>query len=110
MVDKRFAAAAKFTMLICVAFWLSGAWKLFGCYLIAEGKTRLYGLITFTMAVFHIGLTFYLLKSLGVIGAAWATMFTYGVATTLTFAAALRVHPMPWTSVFASLGKAKPAN
>lgn len=110
MVDKRFATAAKFTMLICVAFWLSGAWKLFGCYLIAEGKTRLYGLITFTMAVFHIGLAFYLLKSLGVIGAAWATMFTYGVATTLTFAAALRVHPMPWTSVFAPLGKVRPAN
>jgi O-antigen/teichoic acid export membrane protein len=110
MVDKRFAAAARFTMLICVAFWLSGAWKLFGCYLIAEGKTRLYGLITFTVAAFHIGLTFYLLKSFGVIGAAWATMFTYAVATAVTFVAALRVHPMPWTSAFASLEKVRPAN
>jgi O-antigen/teichoic acid export membrane protein len=110
MVDKRFSAAARFTMLICIAFWLSGAWKLFGCYLIAEGKTRMYGLITFTMAVFHIGLTFYLLKSLGVIGAAWATMFTYGVATTVTFAAALRVHPMPWTRAFAPQGKVMSAS
>jgi len=40
MVDRRFAAAARFTMLICIAFWLSGAWKLFGCYLIAEGRCR----------------------------------------------------------------------
>ncbi len=110
MVDRRFAAAARFTLLICIAFWLSGAWKLFGCYLIAEGKTRLYGLITFTVAVFHIGLTFYLLKSLGVIGAAWATMFTYGVATIVTFAAALWVHPMPWTSAFAPEGKVMSAS
>jgi len=102
MVDARFAAAARFTLLICVAFWLSGAWKLFGCYLIAEGKTRLYGLITFTVAALHIGLVFYLLKTLGVIGAAWATMFTYGAATAVTFAVALRVHPMPWSCVFVS--------
>jgi len=73
--------------------------------LIAEGKTRMYGLITFTVAVFHVGLTFYLLKRMGVIGAAWATMFTYGVATAITFAVALRVHPMPWTGVFAPLEK-----
>jgi O-antigen/teichoic acid export membrane protein len=110
MVDSRFAAAARFTMLISIAFWLSGAWKLFGCYLIAEGKTRLYGLITCTVAAFHIGLTLCLLKSLGVIGAAWATMFTYGVATIVTFAAALRVHPMPWSSVFAPPGESRPAD
>jgi len=99
MVDRRFVTAARFTLLISVAFWLSGAWKLFGCYLIAEGKTRLYGLITVGVAALHIGLTLFLLKTLGVIGAAWATMFTYGAATALTLASALKIHPMPWICV-----------
>lgn len=102
MVDRRFASAARFTMLISLAFWLSGAWKLFGCYLISEGKTTLYGLITVAVAAFHIGLTFFLLKTLGVIGAAWATMFTYGAATLVTIAASVKVHPMPWACVLAA--------
>ena len=102
MVDRRFATAARFTMLISVAFWLSGAWKLFGCYLIAEGKTRLYGLITAAVAVFHIGLTFFLLKTLGVMGAAWATMFTYAAATVVTIVVSLKIHPMPWRCVWMS--------
>jgi hypothetical protein len=37
-------------------------------------------------------------------------MFTYGVATTVTFVATLRVHPMPWTSALASLEEARLAN
>jgi O-antigen/teichoic acid export membrane protein len=106
MVNKRFDSATRFTMLICIAFWFSGTWKLFGNYLIIEGKTRMYGLITFAIAVFHIGLTYYLLKRVGVIGAAWATMFTFGAATTVTFIAALKVHPMPWACILDPLRNA----
>ena len=104
MVDRRFATAARFTMLISVAFWLSRAWKLFGCYLIAEGKTRLYGLITAAVAVFHIGLTFFCSRPSALSARAWATMFTYGAATAVTIVVSLKIHPMPWRCVFGRLG------
>lgn len=99
MVGSRFIGAKRFTMLICIAYWFSGIWKLFTGYLIAESKTSLYACITAGAAVFHIGLNLYLLRRLGPIGAAWATMFTFGGATTATIIAARRIHPMPWACV-----------
>ena len=98
MVDSRFSAARSFTFLLCMGFWFSGLWKLLGCYLIAAGNTKIYGLITSATAIFHIGLTLYLLRHIGIIGAAWATMLSFAVATITTFIIAARLRPMPWLS------------
>jgi Na+-driven multidrug efflux pump len=61
------------------------------------------------VAAFHILLTYSMLRTIGVIGAAWATMFTYGLATAITFVVALRIHPMPWTSIFSPEVKSRRA-
>ena len=100
MVDRRFATARQFALLICIAFWFSGVWKIFGIYLIAKGKNKLYGCISSGVALMHIGLTYFLLIRMGVVGAAWATMFTYAIATCVTIAYAVNLHPMPWGCIW----------
>lgn len=110
MVAPQFTGARRFTFLLCIAFWLSGIWKLFTGYLIVESKTKLYAYITSGAAVFHIILTIFLLRTIGLIGAAWATLVTFGLATLLTIVASLKVHPMPWACIFRSRKNAVYAN
>lgn len=100
MVDNRFDEARHFTLLLCLGFGLCGSWKMFNGYLIAAGRTRLYGTITSVTAVLHVALTWWLLRRIGPMGAAWATLLTYAFATTATIIAAHRIYPMPWLAAF----------
>jgi len=100
MVDARFYAARRYIMPICVAFWFSGVWKIFGLYLIAEEKTRTYSIITCGTAAAHIALAYILLRTVGVVGAAWATMLSFAVATVATIVVAVKLRPMPWGHPF----------
>jgi O-antigen/teichoic acid export membrane protein len=96
IVGPKFVGAGAFLMPLCLAFWLSGVWKTFGCYLIAEGRTKTYGYITSTVAVVHIVVTYNLLRKYGIVGAAWATLLTFAIATTVTIITVVFIRPMPW--------------
>jgi O-antigen/teichoic acid export membrane protein len=98
MVDVRFADARKFTLVLSLGFWFSGVWKMFNGYLIAKGRTKLYGYITAGSAIFHVVVTWFLLNRIGLMGAAVATLITFAFATIVTAWAAIRLYPMPWSS------------
>lgn len=102
MVNDRFDEARQFILVLCLAFCSCGAWKMFNGYLIAAGRTRLYGAITSATAILHVALTWWLLRRLGPMGAAWATLVTYVTATGLTIWATHRIRRLPWRRAWRS--------
>jgi len=95
-VDKRFFAAGQFVFLISMGYCLYGVWKVFIGYLIYKGKIKTYSNIVIFVALTNIALNYFLLKKIGLIGAAWATFISFAIGAILTMFFAVRSHRMPW--------------
>lgn len=95
-VDKKFYAAGNFVFLISLGYCLYGIWKIFIGYLIYKEKIKTYSGIVVVVAVGNILLNYILLKKIGLIGSAWASLISFGIGAILTVVAATRSHPMPW--------------
>jgi O-antigen/teichoic acid export membrane protein len=61
-----------------------------------EKKTRYYPLVTASAAASNLGLNLLLIPRYGMLGAAWATVFSYGVMAGLGYALSQRVYPIPF--------------
>jgi len=96
MVDKRFFGAGQFIFLISLAYFFDGVWKMFVGYLIYKGKTKTHAYIVLFSAAINIILNYILLKQIGLIGAAWATLVSFVVGAVLTIIISVRSYAMPW--------------
>lgn len=96
MVDKNFYESSHFIFLISMAYFFDGVWKTFIGYLVYQGKTKTYSNIVFIAAIINIGLNYILLKKVGLIGSAWATLISFAVGALLTVIMGTRNHSMPW--------------
>ena len=97
MVAKNFYESSQFIFLISMAYFFDGVWKTFIGYLIYQGKTKTYSNIVLIAAIINVGLNYILLKQVGLIGSAWATLISFTVGALLTVIMGIRCHPMPWT-------------
>jgi len=96
MVDERFFGASKFILLISIAYFFDGVWKVFTGYLVSSGRMKTYASINMFSALLHLFLSYLLIKYLGLIGAAWATCISMMAGAAVTILIATRVHDMPW--------------
>ncbi len=97
-VDKKFYAAGDFVFLISMSYCLYGVWKIFIGYLIYKEKIRVYSNIVVVVAFLNIILNYFFLKSMGLMGAAWATFISFGLGAVLAVFFAVKSHRMPWFS------------
>jgi len=100
MVDERYHAAGSLIVLISMAYFLDGVWKMFAGYLIFKERTGLYSLIVLLSAIFNIALNYVLLPKLGIAGAAWATLASFFLGACLTVVVSIKICTMPWGRAF----------
>jgi len=104
MVDPKFHGASAFIFLVSVAYFFDGVWKMFIGYLIHHGRMATYSNIVLLAAVVNVSANYTLLPRIGLIGAAWATVIAYALGAALTLVGAMRLHPMPWSCLWDSVG------
>jgi O-antigen/teichoic acid export membrane protein len=89
-------AAAPVIPVVALAYALHGVFLLTSIGIGVEKKTRYYPVVTFTAAAVNISANFVLIRTFGMMGAAWATVLSYGVMASLGYGISQRVHPIPF--------------
>jgi O-antigen/teichoic acid export membrane protein len=102
LLGREFAHATAFLTWLAVGFLFSGLYYLVTNYIFFAQQTRWLALVTISVAIAHIGLTFVLVTAQGAIGAAQAMAISFGASFLLTWIISARVFPMPWLSALRS--------
>lgn len=96
MVDERFFGASQFIFLISAAYCFDGIWKMFLGYIIFLGRMKTYSAITLFTAMIQITLSYLMIITFGLIGAAWATFISMTIGSLITITVAIKSYHMPW--------------
>ena len=96
MAHPSFHAAGPVIPVVALAYVLHGAFLLTSIGIGIERKARYYPLITAAAAGANIGANLLLIPRWGMMGAAWATVVSYGVMAGLGFAISRRLYPIPF--------------
>jgi len=94
--NPSFWAAAPVIPVVALAYVLQGVFLLTSIGIGIEKKARYYPLITTAAAVVNVGGNFALIPRYGVLGAAWATVLSYGLTAGLGLWISQRLHPLPF--------------
>lgn len=92
----EFRAAAPVIPVVALAYLLHGVFLLTSIGIGLEKKAGYYPLITAAAAATNLAANFALIPSLGMMGAAWATVASYAVMAGLGLTISQRVHPLPF--------------
>lgn len=90
-----FYEAASVIPIVTLAYLLHGVFLLGSIGIGIEKRTRYYPLVTAASATTNIAANLVLIPWLGMRGAAWATVLSYGVMALLGVLLSQRVHPLP---------------
>ena len=96
----QYFQAAEYILPISISYAFDGMYLMVTNYIFYSGKTYLVSLGTGIVAVVKLSLSYYLIKHLGVIGAIYSSLISFGLMFMLTFIIASRVQKMPWLDVF----------
>lgn len=96
IVGPKFQAAAPIVVFIGLGHAFSGMYIMIATYVFYSGRTASLAIITLFAGLLNLAITFWLLKSNGLIGAGQAFMVTQFIFFLGTWALAQRCHPMPW--------------
>jgi O-antigen/teichoic acid export membrane protein len=94
--NPAFRAAAPVIPVVALAYLLHGVFLLTSIGIGIEKKARYYPVGTAAAAATNVGANFLLIPRLGMIGAAWATVLSYGVMAALGFTLSRRLFPIPF--------------
>lgn len=94
--NPAFHAAAPIIPVVALAYVLHGAFLLTSIGIGIEKKARYYPIITAAAAGTNIAANFALIPRFGILGAAWATVFSYAVMAALGFLFSKRLYPIPF--------------
>lgn len=99
VIGNSFAAASQYVTWIAVGCAFNGMYYLVANYFFYVHKTHILAGITFSMALFNIGLTYIFVKINGALGAAHATFVTYFFFFVITWMLSNKIYRMPWLLV-----------
>jgi O-antigen/teichoic acid export membrane protein len=94
--NHAFWAAAPVIPVVVLAYVLHGAFLLTSIGIAIEKRARYYPLITAAAATTNIAANLLLIPRFGMMGAAWATVFSFAVMAGLGFAVSRRLYPIPF--------------
>jgi len=107
--NPAFRAAAPVIPVVALAYLLHGVFLLTSIGIGIEKKAHYYPLVTGAAAAANVAANFALIPHLGMLGAAWATVFSYAVMAGLGYTISRRLFPIPfeggrWLSAAALAG------
>ncbi|MBT8491812.1 MAG: polysaccharide biosynthesis C-terminal domain-containing protein, partial [Deltaproteobacteria bacterium] len=97
LLDPSYERAGVYVHWFAVAFAFSGMYYMVSNYVLYAEKNAWLATATLTTAVINIPLNYVLIELNGAIGAAQATAIAMALSFVLTWYAAARVFPMPWS-------------
>jgi O-antigen/teichoic acid export membrane protein len=108
MAAPSFFGASAVVPLIAFAYVMSGINVVFQAGLFIKNETKWIGLITFSSAALNLIANFFLISSLGIIGAALSTFFSFLFMAAGTFYVSYRVFPIEieYSRIFKLFGMA----
>ena len=97
-VGPKFQDASKYILSFALAAAINSIYYLIVNYIFYQQKTKYLAMITFSSGVMHIAITYFMIKTWGAIGAAYASVVTCSITTVATWWLSNKVYPMPWFS------------
>jgi len=94
MAGPKFAASHEVIPVVALAylFWGLGFYVQVGMYV--TNNTRLIGAVSMAAAILNLGLNYFLIKSIGMMGAAWATAISFFAIAVGSYCFSQRVLPL----------------
>jgi O-antigen/teichoic acid export membrane protein len=96
LLDPSYEGAFVFTGWQALGLMFSGMYYLVTNYIFFAQRTTWLALVTITVALLNIPLTYVLITQNGAVGAAQAFAISLGLSFLLTWIVSQRVYPMPW--------------
>ena len=96
LAGAKFKQAQDIVWLMCLGFSLQGLYYLVTNYIFYTKKTKFLAFITFTSGLLNIPLTYFLVKSYGIVGAAYAFVIVQFLFFASVWYLSAKVYPMPW--------------
>lgn len=100
---QEYAQGARVVPLVSLAYLLSGFRQFFMAGAAVENRTPRLALAGSVSIIANLALNYTLIKHYGIVGAAWATLFSYLFLTSMVYVASQRVVPIEWN--WSRLGK-----
>ncbi|MBI1937722.1 MAG: flippase [Ignavibacteriales bacterium] len=98
-VGEKFQDAYVYVLWIALGYAMLAAYQMFGIYVIYTKKTKMVAFRTdFLAALIKLPLTYFLIKTVGPIGAAQATFVAYLITAISAWHINNKAYPMPWFS------------
>jgi len=107
MIDEKFHEAKGFVFWIMLAYGIRGLQGMYTPFLIAKDKMGFMALNTVLVALLNIVLNYILILSYGTIGAAYATLITFGVSYLSVLYYTQKVSPLPFGAVYREIRHTK---
>lgn len=95
-IGEKFQGANKFIIWIALAYAFNGMYMMVVNYIFYVKKTHLLSMITISMSIIHVLLSYLLIKSFGAIGAAYASFISFFITFILVWRISAKVYNMPW--------------
>ena len=100
LAGPAFQDAQSVTIYTALGFSFSGCYLMVTNYIFYTNKTAILAFVTFFSGTIHIGLTYLLVASSGIVGAGQAFAISQFLAFIGTWWLAQKVYPMPWLNAF----------
>ena len=95
-LGESFHEASKFIIWIALAHAFQGMYLMVVNYIYYTKKTYVISIVTFSMSIIHVALSYSLIHIYGVIGAAYATIISFFITFIWVWIASNKVYSMPW--------------
>lgn len=95
-VGKKFQSSVNYVFWIALGYAFNGMYKMVCNYIFYVEKTYILAWITFVTSCINIGITFYLIRINGAIGAAQGAMFMFFLKFIITWLVSSKLFKMPW--------------
>jgi len=95
-LGENFQNANQYIIWIALAYAFNGMYMMVVNYIFYVKKTHLLSMTTISMSIFHVILSYILIKTFGAIGAAYASIITFSITFILVWRISSKVYSMPW--------------
>ena len=96
MVDEAYAGGYHVAIVLSLAQSFIGLQLMLAGFITYARKTGVLASITVVTGLINLVLSFILIQTLGMMGAAIGTLVANGISFVVTWVVAARIHPMPW--------------
>jgi len=95
-INPKFHDAQKYVFWFSLSFAFSGMYKMVVNYIFFVKKTKILAYITFFSSILNFSLSFYLVRCIGAIGAAYSSAFCAFIFFVFAWVYSSKVYKMPW--------------